>query len=128
MARRVVVEVQCDVCGAKVRDTEAQNVRIIIEQFQYEVDVCAGCQTQLGTYVQAARQVPKSEYMRYPEQKPRKSHRATEPYLPTAATDVAAERPRVVPCPVKGCKYMGVDNRAVGVHKRREHGIEGGKK
>jgi ribosome-binding protein aMBF1 (putative translation factor) len=127
MARRVVVQSACDICGKTGDEKFTVNICIIIGPDQNEVDVCESCGQDFGVFLRAARSIPKSEQY-IPPTKTRKSHRATAPYLPKAATDVVEERPRTVPCDVKGCKYMGVDNRAIGVHKSRVHGIKGATK
>lgn len=131
MARRVVVEVTCDVCGG-VSDAQSENFRIIFLSEEYELDMCSGCTQVFGPkYIAVSRPVPKSERMIRPDKdKPaRKSTpKADGPYLPKAAVEAVEGRPRTHKCPVKGCGYMGTDNRSIGVHKSKVHGIRAGAK
>ena len=125
MAKRVFVQGICDICGTEYRDG-AEGFTYIIDDgsktAHYEIDLCPTHVAAFNdNFVQYARVVTK-------KREKKAAVKTDGPYLPKVATDMAKNRPLTVPCDQKGCDYMGADNRAVGVHKRREHGIEGGKK
>lgn len=116
--RQAVIQVTCDLCKTVHNEDEravANAVITIDGQRPVEVDICDDCASQESFVVMLERAreviVPK---VRKPRRKQDASLHPKAGYQPP-------DPDRTIPCPVKGCDFMGKSNQSLATHTARTH-------
>jgi hypothetical protein len=129
MAKMVVVQVKCDVCGAVVQEDASQSFVITTgEGGVFETDLCGAHANEFNKLLVGCRPVAKQRNKPGPKPKGTRKPTMVQSENITVSAPMkkgTSNRPRTMPCGEPGCDYMGPDLRSVNAHKSITHGIKG---
>ena len=112
--RQAVIQVTCDLCKNKFDEDDASNFKMQNgNDPMVEFDACHGCADALSPFFAVARNVV------VPKKPGRKRMKGEQTHIEKM---VAMHDPdRTIPCPVKGCTFMGKSNQSLATHNARTH-------